>query len=666
MLAGCGVARAQDTFVRAERSDAVVRIDAGRPAAYKIPRTIYGTFLEPIGKSIYGGLWAQILVNPSFEDVYWSADNLQREAEREPALLRSSRMGLPLPWEPLDYGQGARYEPRWNDAANASRSLLIMALPGRQTGVRQRVYLPVQRVLRYTGSLYARHLSGPAELEVSLRRRSGPETVLARAAVPLAGREWARYEFALALSERQLARLEPADFVIALSDEARILIDQVFLFPADHVEGMDPDMIALARALKTPLVRFGGNFTSGYHWRDGIGPIDKRVPMLNQAWGIPEYNHFGTDEVLRFCQLIGAEPQIALNLGSGTPEEAAEWVRYVNERWGDRSGGLLWELGNELWGTFQIGYPTLERIAPRTKAFSDAVRAGDPKVRLIATGGDPDRFREWNAGQLANAPDAFHYLSTHFVVGTQVRRRDATPEFAAMASLALPAGLERRLREMQAQIDEAPRARGRVKIAFTEWLFHGPDDRVPRFTNMGGAVLAAGFLNTLIRVADFTPIANMTGLVEFGGIWQKRGQVYAVPAYWALRMYANADATVPVETRTTVEGYDIREGNNRIPEIPDVPYLDVVAALNDGGDRLTVFAVNRHLHRDIPARLEISGLSPAPQARVQTLAGTSIYQPNDELRPAAVQPVESSVRVGPAFEYLFPRASVTVLELRER
>lgn len=78
------------------------------------------------------------------------------------------------------------------------------------------------------------------------------------------------------------------------------------------------------------------------------------MSMLNIAWGIPEYNTFGTDEFLNFCKLIGAEPQIAVNLGSGTPQEAAEWVKYVNERL--TKSGLLWELGNELWGTWNLGW----------------------------------------------------------------------------------------------------------------------------------------------------------------------------------------------------------------------------------------------------------------------------------------------------------------------
>ena len=258
--------------------------------------------------------------------------------------------------------------------------------------------------------------------------------------------------------------LEPVDFTISLRDDARALIDQAFLFPADAVDGMDPDMIALARELRTPVVRFGGNFTSAYHWRDGVGPIDKRVTMLNQAWGMPEYNHFGTDEFLRFCELVDAQPQIALNLGTGTPDEAAGWVQYVNQHWGNHRGGLLWELGNELWGTFQIGYPTLERVAARTKAFSDAVRAVDPKARLIATGADPDHFREWNAAQLALPPGTFDFLSTHFVVGDEkIRRRIRRPSSSARRPSRCPSGLERRLREMKQQIDRDPATRGRVK-----------------------------------------------------------------------------------------------------------------------------------------------------------------------------------------------------------
>jgi len=92
----------------------------------------------------------------------------------------------------------------------------------------------------------------------------------------------------------------------------------------------------MTKALKLPVLRFGGNFTSGYHWRDGVGPMDQRVSMFEPGVGPAGYNHFGTDEFLNFCRLTGAQPQICLNLGSGTAEEAAEWVKYVNAHWAPR------------------------------------------------------------------------------------------------------------------------------------------------------------------------------------------------------------------------------------------------------------------------------------------------------------------------------------------
>ena len=510
------------------QTEAVVEIDAAK-VEHSIPRTIYGTFLEPIGHSTYGGLWAQALENPSFEDNLWSAARIRQMLTERPELVESSGIGLPLPWQPLDSAQGWRYEPRWDSAANSARSLLIMGLPEKQTGVRQQVYLPAHRVLRYTGSIYAKPVSGPREIEISLRKRNRPLEILARQTVRAASNGWSRLTFALEIPRGMLNSREAADFVIAVSGDARMLVDQAFLFPGDHVEGMNPEMIEMAKALRTPVVRFGGNYTSGYHWRDGIGPIDKRQTMLNQSWGMPEYNHFGTDEFLRFCQLIGAQPQIALNLGTGTPGEAADWVRYVNRKWG--GSGLLWELGNELWGNFQIGYPAEARVAGLTREFSDAVRKADPRSVLIATGQDPDRFESWNAAQLRNAPEALNYLSTHFVVRTaDVLKTDPSREFIAEAALALPVGLERQLRAMKRQIDGDPKSRGRVNIAFTEWLFSGPVAQAPMYNNLGGALCAAGLLNTLMRVADFTPISDMTGLIEFGGIWQKNVRVYGVPA----------------------------------------------------------------------------------------------------------------------------------------
>jgi alpha-N-arabinofuranosidase len=389
-----------------------VRVDASKRASYRIPPTIFGTFLEPIGNSTYNGLWAEILQNPSFEENLWSAPRIARMIQDRPELARASQLGLPLPWEPLDAREGNRYEPLWGDAANSWRSLSIFGVPDQATGIKQEVYLPVHRELRYNGSIYVKHLSGPAAIELSIRRHDHPEQVLCRTDIKAESAEWKKYPFSLDVPSSALSRLEPADFIIQVEGDERTTIDQASLMPADAVDGMDPDMVAMAKSMRTPLVRFGGNFTSAYHWRNGIGPRDKRISVLNIAWGIPEYNQFGTDEFLEFCKLIGAQPQIALNLGSGTPEEAAEWVRYVDDHWPSH-GGLLWELGNELWGNWNLGYPTLKELPQRTLRFSEAVRKVDPHARLIATGQDPDHFEKWNAAELTDPAGTFNFLSTH-------------------------------------------------------------------------------------------------------------------------------------------------------------------------------------------------------------------------------------------------------------
>jgi len=645
-----------------------IEIDASQKSSYQIPRTVFGTFLEPIGNSTYNGLWAEILQNPSLEENHWNASRIAQMIQEDPALTRASQLGLPLPWEPLDPAQGNRYEPRWGHAANSWRSLAIFGVPGAPTGIKQKVYLPVHRELKYDGSIYVKHISGPADLEISVRSHERVNEILCEAKIDAADTAWRKYNFSLMLPAGRLSPLEAADFVLQVAGDERVEVDELSLMPADAVDGMDPEMVQMAKDMHTPLVRFGGNFTSAYHWRDGIGPPDRRVSMLNIAWGIPEYNQFGTDEFLRFCQLIGAEPQIALNLGSGTPEEAADWVRYVDDHWSTH-GGLLWELGNELWGNWNLASPTLEELPGRTLRFSEAIRAVDPKARLIATGQDPDTYKEWNAAQLMNPPGTFDYLATHFVVTTdRLQDNRASSDTVALDGFAMPAGLGRRLRDMQKQIDDKPGYRNKAHIAFTEWLWVCCGGRkvsnAPKWDNMGGAITTAGFLNMIIQNADVVPISDMTGIIEFAGIWKKRGRVFGTPAYYAFQLYAGAEADRTVKVSSDAGDYNVQHGVTRIPDIPDVPFLDIVAALNESGERLTLFCVNRHLDKDVSASIAPKGFAAKGKADLEELDSDSIYDVNDETEPEAIAPVHSTREVkNGMLNYTFRHASVTRIEL---
>lgn len=645
---------------------AKIIVHTNQVADFTIPRTIFGTFLEPIGNSINQGLWAQILVNPSLESGLWTPRQVRNMLAAEPSLADASDLGIPLSWEPLDPDQGMRYEPHYGHAANSWRSLEVMGVPGEPTGIKQQVYLPIHRTLSYRGSLFAKHLSGATGLTLEIRRRNSSD-VLASATVPADATVWTKYDFSLTLPPNSLHRLDPADFVVELNGDERVELDQIMLFPSDAIDGLDPDAVAMAKAMHTPLVRFGGNFTSGYHWQDGIGPSDKRVSMLNTSWGIPEYNSFGTDEFLQFCKLIGATPQIALNLGSGTSQEAAAWVKYVDDHFNGGNGGLHWELGNELWGNWNMGWSTLAQLPGRTLAFSQAVKQVDPTAVLIATGRDPDGYRQWNAAQLTNPPGTFDFLSAHFVVGAKAVLPNPTPDFLAQAMFALPVELGRKFHAMQSQIDQTPAFAGKAHLAFTEWLFTSHRNTAPDYANMGGAIDAAGVLTMLMRNANIVPISDMTGLMEFGGIWKKRSQVYATPAYYAFRMIAGADISRTVAVDSQAGSYSVHQGIARLPEIPDVPYLDTVATLDSTGNTLTLFCINRSLTQDIPARIELKKFHPAHTATAQVLQAKSLYEVNDEVNPHRVVPVDSTIQIssGPV-SYTFPHESVTVLTFHRR
>ena len=663
----CRPSRAQVTESHPPPAVTTMTVDVAQAQRDPIPRTLFGTFLEPIGNSTYNGLWAQILQNPSLEGGLWDTQHVAEIVREEPQLQQSSRLGVPIPWQPLDPTQGNRYEMHWGDAANSWRSLEILGVPDRPTGILQKIYLPVHRELTYRGSLFAKHLSGPAQLTLQIRTHHASD-ILAQAQVSATSPGWTEYPFTLTLAQGKLARLDPADFVVEVAGDERVDIDNIQLFPADAIHGLDPDEVKMAKAMHTPLLRFGGNFTSGYHWQDGIGPEQKRVSMRNIAWGIPEYNTFGTDELLDFCSLIGAKPQIALNLGSGTPQEAAAWVKYVDQHFNGQHSGLLWELGNELWGTWNLGWPTVKQLPGRTLNFSQAVRNIDPDAKLIATGGDMDWFHNWNAAQLTDPSGTFNDLSTHFVVTTdKTVLPNPSPDFIAQATFALPDELGRKLREAQQQIDAAPAFAHHTHIAFTEWLYVAQRPDAPKFTNMGGALATADFFNTLFRNADIVPVSDMTGIMEFAGIWKKRSQVYASPAYYAFQLYAGADVSHLVSVSSNSGEYSVHNGVTRLPDITNVSYLDAVAAINDAGKTLTLFVVNRHLTRDLETDIQLNGFMAQSAAKVETLSSPSLYDTNSEDEPDHVIPASSSATVhGDRLHYIFPHESITRLTLTRR
>ena len=677
LAAGNLWAQAISRYLPSSRPEASIEIRAAESAPFQIPRTVYGTFLEDIGNSIFGGVSAQLLDNPSLESYDASLTDLRNHFSAT-EFDRSSRDGLPLPWLSLR-DVGMRFEPRWGNAANSERYLYVMGIPGKEVGIRQAIYLPIEREREYQGVLFAIAHEGATELSVSFREHGNPDGVLASATVRVPeGAAWVKLPFHLALPAGRVQPLTPVDFAVALTAGQRISLDEIRLYPADAVDGLDPEVIAAAKALHSSLLRYGGNYTSGYHWRDGVGPLDLRPTRLNQSWGYPVFNDFGTDELMRFSQLIGAQAQICLNLGSGTPQEARQWVEYLQGAPATTEGMLravnghpepydvgAYELGNELWGRFQIGWLTPEGYADRYKVFFDAIRSiVPPSTALYANGADLDHFQDWNGKLIAQDGPDLSYLTTHFVVRVNdLVNKSADHDACLAAGLALPVGVGNDLAAAKAQIDANPATRGRVKLAFTEWLFNSPAGaNLPNSTNLGGAIITAGWMNMILSHADFVPISDMTGLLEFGGIHKQRGRIYLTPQYWAFSLYSNYAGDTLVASQTEVRTYDVHEGIRRAPEIPGVPYLDVLATRHSANGALVLFVVNRDWNNAIPASIRFTDFTPAATVQVLTLNADAIAAQNDEEHPDRVRPVSATLPLsGPELHYVFPPHSVSAL-----
>jgi alpha-N-arabinofuranosidase len=637
-----------------------------------VPPRIFGTFIEPIDYSIDNGVIAEILVNGSLEAGLWNHAMLEQMFRDQPELIESTNTtGIPVPWQPLNRAAGNRYELHVGDTANSWQSLEIMGTPGDLTGIKQRVYLPVPRTYGYIVSLYAKHVSGPSRVNVSLRSRSS-EKVLATASIDATAGEWRKYTATLALERAQVHRLEPVDFTVAVEGDERVDVDQISLMPDDAIATFDPDVVRMAAEMQMTELRLGGNFSSYYHWRDGVGPVDKRITMENIAWGIPEYNNFGTDEFLAFCKLVHAEPQFNLNMGSGTPQEAVDWVNYIR---GGYKGPLILEMGNELYGRWQVGYPDIHEIASRTLAFSKALRPVSKDATLMATGGTPNAFEKWNAAQLTNPPGTFDLLTTHFITGTNhVHLNPYTPDFMAAAAYAVPYAVGPDLDRMQAQIDVVPGYRGTAHLAVTEWLFNTKGEGERNFTNEspgsrneGGAVMIAAAFNTYLRHNSQVKLVNLTGLMEFAGIWKRREQVFASPAYYVFQMYSTAKDNIVLPVATDSGTYSVKNGTQGYADVADVPYIDVVATRSAGKRTLTLFCINRSLTDDAPVEIDLGAFAAMKMAKVEQITAVSRYVINDEVEPRRVVPQVSSLNVMPKknVTITLPHESVTVIRLQE-
>src|SRR5436309_2221848 len=239
--------------------------------------------------------------------------------------------------------------------------------------------------------------------------------------------------------DRQIGEVDPHLFGNISKHLGRMIYGGIYEegSPLSDADGYRKDVMNAARQLGVSILRWpGGNFASGYNWQDGIGPKDQRPVRLDLAWNDLESNRFGTDEFLRYGELIGTEPYVCINAGLGTIDDARHWVEYCNESrhtyWADqrRKNGReqpykvkYWSLGNEIDGPWQLGHKSAEDYVKFALEAAKAMRRADSSIKLIASGssnfGQGGNWVEWNRTVLDGLKNEVDYISLHTYIGNQ-------------------------------------------------------------------------------------------------------------------------------------------------------------------------------------------------------------------------------------------------------
>ncbi|RIK40852.1 MAG: hypothetical protein DCC57_19230, partial [Chloroflexi bacterium] len=408
----------------------------------------------------------------------------------------------------------------------------------------QGIFAPHERERRYVGHLWVK-AAGQGKLRVALRRRSAaaPRAYLVESELAWPGERWTKLEFSLTLPENSLRPLEPVDFCIIAEGRGRLWVDRALLLPADHVDLFDPDLLAEIRRLAP-------------HFWDGIGPLDERQTTPNIDWGGIDDNFFGINEFLRLCELVGTEPHLCINIGNGTPEEAAAWVEYVNgapdTHWGARRAAdghrapynvQLWEVGNEIYGVWQTGHCGAEENARRYRVWAEAMLAVDPTLELLATGSCQDfvePYHHWHEALLVDGGPHMTSIALHALPGN-AKPLDPHANLVQLWHdlMAHPWRWETvDLPDLLAMAKSLAPDRA-VDVAITEWGILGDAQR-PQVGNLGGAIYAALFLNMAIRQQEIIRVANATALLH-GGCIRKAGPfLYTDPQVEVIRRRGRA------------------------------------------------------------------------------------------------------------------------------
>jgi alpha-N-arabinofuranosidase len=461
-------------------------------------------------------------------------------------------------------------------------------------------------------------------------------------------------------TERILSPISPLLFSGFTEHMGRCIYGGIYDPASPHADanGLRADVLTALRELNFRAIRYpGGNMLSGYRWEDGVGPRSKRPRRRELAWQSVETNQFGTDEFLAFCREIQAEPLLAVNMGTGTIQDAANLVEYCNAPAGtlysdmraanghpDPYGVRYWCLGNEMDGPWQIGH--LEAAAYGTKAREAAkmMRWQDSSLSLILAGSSSlhmPTFPDWDRIGLELAWEHVDFHSLHYYATNE---ENDTASFLALTSelesfVDTLAGVLRVVKAKQ-------RSKHDVFLSWDEWnvWYRQRDSRdepggwreapplLEEVYNLEDALLVAEWMNLFLRRADVLKIACLAQAVNvIAPIVTTRDALLKQSIYYPFVLFSRLarGAALDVEVRSPL--YATRR-------FGDMPALDVSASYDEASGACALFIVNRSLADTLTVEVEWQHGAPRQFTECARLAGSDPKAFNTFERPGTVMP----------------------------
>ena len=670
---------------------AVLAIDADTRSLHTVNPWLYGKFCEHLGANIYHGMEAQILFNCIFGKWRFSVDNhpdggvceaSDRESIERRIQARAARMDWPDADPVIDaYFDGGAYgwfrvgtkeyvqlspdvAPSYTEFEISNRAQRVEVL-GDSGGIGQWTYLPLHRTHGFEFRIVGRAVE-PTVVRLSLAPVNGDRNVTC-ATIQL-GRDWKTFTGHLEL---------PADaqpdalyqFTITADAPTHFIFERVLLYPEDHIGGADPDVIRLLKESHLPLLRWpGGNFCSGYRWRLGVGEIDTRPTVPNPAWEGLEFNLFGTDEFIAFCRTVSCEPLICVNAGDGTPAEAAAWVEYCNGSPETPMGRLrtenghpepynvkYWEIGNEIYGRWQVTWTTPEGNVDRYRRFREAMLSADSSIKLLGCGLGGSPNSEWNDQLIDAAGDTLRCITDHILTGGSVDA-DTEPVELYHAFMGYAAELEQRYATLRERMQAAGIDNPRLAITELQLFarFRGdvrPDGKLspqilPRPDTIAEALYHATIVNTCIRLGNFVEMLTHSATVNHGGgLRKERERVYPNPIHYGHTMGAELAGGTPVAIRVNCETFSTEHNFGHIPLLENIPVLDAMAVISPNDDLVLMLVHRGATCGVIELTVNLEGFLAQNEAMVVTLKGESWHDRNTMENPDNITPCYSRADV---------------------